>query len=54
MLLYGSAVLVSNIVLLSLYRSLPYRSIRPRLAAGVVLNSDGGCEAAISCRLNKE
>ena len=54
MLLCGSAVLISNIILLSLYGSLPCHGIHSRLVAGAVLNLDGGCEAAISCCLNKK
>jgi hypothetical protein len=47
--------LLSNIILLPLYGSLPCRGVYSYCAAGVVLNldsSDG--RAAISCRLNKE
>ena len=54
MLLYGSAVLVSNIVLLSLYGSLPCRGVRSHYTASAVLNSDSSGRAAISCCLNKE
>jgi hypothetical protein len=47
--------LFSNIMLLPLYRSLPYGGARSRYVASAVLNSDGsdGC-AVIGCRLNKE
>ena len=42
-------------MLLPLYRSLPYYSIRSRYTAGAVLNLDGrNSRAAISRRLNKE
>ena len=44
-----------NIMLLSLYRSLPYRGASSRRVAGAVLNSDGSDgRAAIGRRLNKE
>ena len=47
--------LFSNIMLLSLYRPLPYRGVRSYHAASAVLNSDGSdSHAAISCRLIKE
>ena len=47
--------LLSNIMLLSLYRSLPYCGVYSRCAASAVLNSDsGGGYAAISRCLNKE
>ena len=46
--------LFSNIILLPLYRSLPYRSIRSCCIAGAVLNLDGSNGAAIGCCLNKE
>ena len=50
-----SRFLFSNTMLLSLYRSLPYYSIRSRYAAGAVLNSDGSDgRAIIGRRLNKE
>jgi len=45
---------VTNIVLLPLYKSLPYRGIRSYRAASIVLNSGGSGRAIISCRLNKE
>ena len=42
-------------MLLSLYRSLPYRGAYSRRAAGAILNSDGSdSRAAISRRLIRE
>ena len=47
--------LLSDIMLLPLYRSLPCRGIRSRRVAGAVLNSDGSdSRAAISRRSIKE
>jgi hypothetical protein len=47
--------LFSNIILLPLYRSLPYRGVRSYCIASAVLNSDGSNSyAAISRRLIKE
>jgi len=47
--------LITDIVLLLLYRSLPYCSVRSCRAASVVLNLDGSNSyAAISRYLNKE
>ena len=47
--------LFSNVMLLSLYRSLPCYGVRSRRAAGAVLNSDGsGGRAAIGRRSIKE
>ena len=45
----------SSIILLPLYRSLPYRGIRSYYIANAVLNLDGSNSyAIISRRLNKE
>ena len=50
-----SRCLLPNLMLLPLYRPLPYRGVRSRRAAGTVLSSDGSDNrAAISRRLNKE
>ena len=46
--------LFSNVMLLPLYRSPPYRGVRSRRVAGAVLNSDDGGGAAINRRLIKE
>ena len=47
--------LFSSIILLPLYRSLPYYGIRSYYTASVVLNSDSSDgRAAIGRRLNKE
>jgi hypothetical protein len=46
--------LLSNIMLLPSYGSLPYRGIRSCRVAGAVLNSDGSSRAVISRHSNKE
>ena len=47
--------LFSNIMLLPLYKSLPYCGVRSCRVASVVVNSDGsGSYAAVNRRLNKE